>query len=142
MSSVKQGGFSSETEERYAMMDEKKRKRMISNRESARRSRMRKQKLVHDLTEEVGRLQVENNGIMGKIDGITEKYMVFAGENNVLRAQTMELTDRLKALNEVIQNYEMRRVENQESDPLLKPWQLPCSMQSIHASSSSGFFQL
>ncbi|CDP18250.1 unnamed protein product [Coffea canephora] len=132
--------MSSESDQRYAMMDEKKRKRMISNRESARRSRMRKQKQLQDLTDEMGRLEVANNGIEGKIDGITEKYMICAAENNVLRARLTELTERLRSLNDVIKNLEMVGDATQLPDPLLKPWQVSCSMQPIPA--SSGIFQL
>lgn len=132
--------MSSESDQRYAMMDEKKRKRMISNRESARRSRMRKQKQMQDLTDEMGRLQIANNDIVSKIDGITERYMIFASENNVLRAQVMELTDRLRSLNDVVKNCEMAGHPTELPDPLLRPWQISCSMQPIPA--SSGLFQL
>lgn len=100
---------------------------------------MRKQKQMQNLTDEMGRLQVEMNGIVGKIGEITEKYMIYESENNVLRAQKMELNERLRSLNDVIKNCEMRGEATQLSDPLLKPWQLSCSMQSIPA--SSGYFQ-
>ncbi|KAL3515959.1 hypothetical protein ACH5RR_022861 [Cinchona calisaya] len=134
--------MSSESDQKYAMMDEKKRKRMISNRESARRSRMRKQKQMQDLTDEMGRLEVAKNGIVGKVDEITEKYMAYAAENDVLRAQLMELTERLRSLNDVIKNCEIAGKDaNQLADPLLKPWQLSCSMQQP-IPASSGLFQL
>ncbi|KAL3538268.1 hypothetical protein ACH5RR_001634 [Cinchona calisaya] len=132
--------MSSESDQRYAMMDEKKRKRMISNRESARRSRMRKQNQLQDLTDEIGRLQVANDGIVGKIDEITKKYMIYAAQNNVLRAQVVELSERFESLNDVIKNCEMAAGDvNQLPDPLLRPWQLSCSMQPIPA--SSGLFK-
>ncbi|KAA8545248.1 hypothetical protein F0562_020032 [Nyssa sinensis] len=98
MSALKQFRSSSSSEEdhKYLTMDEKKRKRMISNRESARRSRMKKQKIVEDLTNDASRLKNDNNDIVGKIDSITEKYMMFAVENNDLRTQAVKLTERLR----------------------------------------------
>lgn len=101
---------------------------------------MRKQKQLQDLTDEMGRLEVANNGVEGKIAEITEKYMVFAAENNVLRAQLMELTERLRSLNDVIKNLEMVGDATHLPDPLLKPWQTSWSVQPIPA--SSGIFQL
>lgn len=133
MSALRQSASSSasEDDQRYAGMDEKKRKRMISNRESARRSRMKKQKLLQDLTGEVSRLQAANKNIATKIEETTERYAICAAQNNVLRAQTMELADRLRYLNDVLNSTGLA------ADPLLKPLQTPCPMQPI---ASSGLF--
>ncbi|KAI3510236.1 hypothetical protein L1887_25768 [Cichorium endivia] len=46
---------------RYANVDERKKKRMISNRESARRSRTKKQQHLDELLGEINQLQNENN---------------------------------------------------------------------------------
>ncbi|XP_049389097.1 bZIP transcription factor 53-like [Solanum stenotomum] len=137
MSPLRQSASSSasDDDQRYAGMDEKKRKRMISNRESARRSRMKKQKLLQDLTGEVNRLQSANKNIVSKIDETTERYAICAAQNNVLRAQAMELTDRLRYLNDVIDSTGLAAGV---ADPLLKPLQNPCPMQPI---ASSGLFK-
>ncbi|KAK2968352.1 hypothetical protein RJ640_021741 [Escallonia rubra] len=79
-------------------VDEKKRKRMISNRESARRSRMRKQQQVEDLAKEASQLEADNNLIMKTIEGAKAMYSSIASKNDVLRAQVKELTDRLNSL--------------------------------------------
>nr|XP_009799077.1 PREDICTED: ocs element-binding factor 1-like [Nicotiana sylvestris] len=76
-----------------------KRKRMISNRESARRSRMKKQNLVQELTKEVSKLQAANRTIVAKIEETTERLTFCTAQNNVLRAQEIE-----KYLNDLI-NY-------------------------------------
>ncbi|KAE9446680.1 hypothetical protein C3L33_21447, partial [Rhododendron williamsianum] len=71
MSTPRQTSSSSITsadELRYTGMDERRRKRLISNRDSARRSRMRKQKTMEDFANAVTRLKSENNGLVGKID--------------------------------------------------------------------------
>lgn len=85
-----------------ALMDQRKRKRMISNRESARRSRMRKQKHLDDLMAQVAQLRKENHQIITSINITTQHYMNIESENSVLRAQLDELTHRLHSLNEII----------------------------------------
>nr|XP_043621529.1 bZIP transcription factor 11-like [Erigeron canadensis] len=83
-------------------MDKRKKRRMISNRESARRSRMRKQKHLDDLTTQLSHLRNENNQIMSNISMTTQHYMNVEAENSVLRAQVAELGHRLQSLNEII----------------------------------------
>lgn len=129
----------SEEDPQFAMMDEKKRKRMLSNRESARRSRMKKQKLSEDLIGEVSRLENLNKEIKQSIDVTTQGYQNYVSENNVLMAQKMELVDRLNSLNFILQNvqdaYGLPLDILEIPDPLLKPWSLPCPLQAIPASS-------
>ncbi|PON72394.1 Basic-leucine zipper transcription factor [Trema orientale] len=119
-------------------IDERKRKRMLSNRESARRSRMRKQKQLEDLTGEVSRLQIAITQIQQSINAKEQAYMQVESTNNVMRAQAMELTDRLRSLNSVLQIVEDvsgLAVDIPEiPDPLLKPWQLAYPIQPIAAS--------
>lgn len=95
---------------------------------------MRKKKTMEDLANEVTRLKCENNGIVGKINKAAEGYMVVEAENNVLRAQAAELTERLRSLNSFLNcmglNFEISDVP----DTLLRPWNLPCPSQPIMAS--------
>ncbi|EOX97947.1 Basic leucine-zipper 44 [Theobroma cacao] len=88
-------------EDLQALMDERKRKRMISNRESARRSRMRKQKHLDDLMAQVTQLRKENHQIITRINIITQHYLNVEAENSVLKAQANELSHRLQSLNEI-----------------------------------------
>ncbi|KAL6007140.1 hypothetical protein ACLOJK_032636 [Asimina triloba] len=84
------------------LMDQRKLKRMQSNRESARRSRMRKQKHLDDLMAQVARLRKENNQILASLNLTTQQYLGVESENSVLRTQMMELTSRLQSLTEII----------------------------------------
>ncbi|KAL0314646.1 UNVERIFIED_CONTAM: bZIP transcription factor 44 [Sesamum angustifolium] len=86
------------------LMDQRKRKRMQSNRESARRSRLRKQKHLDDLMAQVAQLKKENGQTLSSINVTTQHYVNVEAENSVLRAQMMELTQRLQSLNEIL-NY-------------------------------------
>uniref|UniRef100_A0A6N2N177 BZIP domain-containing protein n=1 Tax=Salix viminalis TaxID=40686 RepID=A0A6N2N177_SALVM len=128
----------SDSDPRYANLDERKRKRMISNRESARRSRMRKQKQMEDLVNEASKLQNENNQLMQGINAAHQRRMEMESANNVLRAQAVELTERLRSLNSVLQVVEEVSGLSMEipeiPDTMLELWQLPCSLPPIMAS--------
>ncbi|XP_028767949.1 bZIP transcription factor 44-like [Neltuma alba] len=89
-------------EDLQVLMDQRKRKRMISNRESARRSRMRKQKHLDDLVAQVAQLRKENQQILTSVTLTTEQYLRVESDNSVLRAQASELSHRLESLNEII----------------------------------------
>ncbi|TMX05291.1 hypothetical protein EJD97_025136 [Solanum chilense] len=89
-------------EDLQQLMDQRKRKRMISNRESARRSRMRKQKHLDDLMSQVTTLRKENNQILTSMNVTTQHYLNVEAENSILRAQLSELSRRLESLNEII----------------------------------------
>ncbi|XP_027355431.1 bZIP transcription factor 11-like [Abrus precatorius] len=90
-------------EDLQALMDQRKRKRMLSNRESARRSRMRKQKHLDDLAALVAQLRNENHQMLTSVNLTTQKYLAVEAENSVLRAQVGELSHRLESLNEIIE---------------------------------------
>uniref|UniRef100_A0A1J3D1U2 Ocs element-binding factor 1 n=1 Tax=Noccaea caerulescens TaxID=107243 RepID=A0A1J3D1U2_NOCCA len=85
-----------------SLMEQRKRKRMLSNRESARRSRMKKQRLLDDLTAQVNQLKKENNEIVTSVSITTQHYLTVEAENSVLRAQLDELSHRLESLNDII----------------------------------------
>ncbi|KAJ1412564.1 Basic-leucine zipper domain [Sesbania bispinosa] len=123
---------------KHGAIDERKRKRMLSNRESARRSRMRKQKQMEDLNDEVGKLQTANMKLAETIKAKEEACIETEAANSILRAQVMELGDRLRFLNSILEIAEEVSgfsVEIPEiPDPLLKPWQIPHLTQPIMAS--------
>lgn len=127
-------------EDAQPIMDERKRKRMLSNRESARRSRMRKQQHLDDLLSQVARLKEENSQILMRVNLFTEQHARLDSENTVLRTQVMELTDRLRSVNSVLRIVEelsgMAMDIPEIPEPILKPWQLPCPTQPIMASAN------
>ncbi|GAB2221844.1 hypothetical protein Droror1_Dr00013035 [Drosera rotundifolia] len=84
-------------------LDERKRKRMESNRESARRSRMRKQQHLDELVAQITHLKQQNSDLTTKMNLTTENYITMEAENSVLRAQVAELNSRLQSLDEIIQ---------------------------------------
>jgi len=114
-------------------IDERKRKRMLSNRESARRSRLRKQQQVEDLTEEAGRLKMENDRLARTIKATDEAYLKMEAANDVIRAQTKELEAQFRFLNSVIDAAAVEETNSFFSvedvplidDPLMKPWFIP-----------------
>ena len=108
---------------------------MMSNRESAKRSRIKKQQHLDELIGESAKLKSDNAVIVQRIDVALRAYLAVESENNVLRAQLMELTDRLRSLNSVLRvleevsgvDVEISRIP----DDLTEPWQLPCAMPRI-----------
>lgn len=92
----------SESKNFLEMIDHKKRKRMESNRESARRSRLRKQKQLEGLVAQVTQLSEENKQILNRINVTTQHTVEVEAENSVLRAQELELTQRLQSLNDIL----------------------------------------
>ena len=107
MASPISGGYSgsgSEGDPQQHTMDQRKRKRMQSNRESARRSRMRKQQHLDSLISQTDELKKENSQISTSIGITTELYLNIESENAILRAQMAELSNRLHSLNDII-NY-------------------------------------
>ncbi|XP_072996719.1 bZIP transcription factor 53-like [Typha latifolia] len=121
-----------------AAVDPRKRKRMLSNRESARRSRIRKKQHLDELVNQVAHLKNEKNQILMQSDMIAGQYRRLESENTILRTQLIELSERLQSVNSVLWFMEessgMPMGIPEISDPLLKPWQLPCQALPVVAS--------
>lgn len=75
----------------FNIIDERKHRRMISNRESARRSRMRKQKHLDELWSQVVRLRTENNSLIDKLNHVSESHDRVVQENARLKEETCDL---------------------------------------------------
>ncbi|EPS60120.1 hypothetical protein M569_14683, partial [Genlisea aurea] len=74
-----------------SVVDERKRRRMKSNRESARRSRMRKQRHLDELWSQVLRLRTENNHLLDKLNHVTQSHDRIVQENEKLKDEASDL---------------------------------------------------
>ncbi|KAG6473479.1 bZIP transcription factor 11-like [Zingiber officinale] len=86
-----------------AVQDQRKQRRRFSNRESARRSRARKQQRLDDLNSQLQHLRQDNAEVLASLSLITQRYFEVDRENSVLRIQSMELGNRLMSLAEILQ---------------------------------------
>ncbi|XVF39774.1 hypothetical protein PTKIN_Ptkin01aG0059500 [Pterospermum kingtungense] len=75
--------------------DERKQRRMISNRESARRSRMRKKRQLENLTDQVNRLNIENQQLKNRLSLAINQWHVLWRENEQLRSESDALWAKL-----------------------------------------------
>ncbi|XP_022131583.1 basic leucine zipper 4 [Momordica charantia] len=78
--------------------DERKLRRMISNRESARRSRWRKKRHLEDLSNEVNRLVIENQDLKDRLGRVLNRRQVVTRENDWLWMESLGLRARLSDL--------------------------------------------
>lgn len=65
--------------------DERRAKRMVSNRESARRSRMRKKKQIEELQQQVEQLMILNHNLSEKVINLLESNHQILQENSQLK---------------------------------------------------------
>ncbi|XP_010999906.1 PREDICTED: basic leucine zipper 43 [Populus euphratica] len=83
-------------------IDERKRRRMVSNRESARRSRWRKKKHLEDLTQQLNRLKIQNRELQNRLGSIINQSHVLWRENGRLMSESVALEARLSDLRLVL----------------------------------------
>ncbi|KAL1208917.1 Basic leucine zipper 63 [Cardamine amara subsp. amara] len=77
-------------------------RRMLSNRESARRSRRRKQAHLSELETQVSQLRVENSKLMKGLTDVTQTFNDAAVENRVLKANIETLRAKVKMAEETV----------------------------------------
>ncbi|XAR57689.1 hypothetical protein NMG60_11025931 [Bertholletia excelsa] len=104
--------------------DERKRRRMLSNRESARRSRMRKQKHLENLRMQVNRLRVGNRELTNRLRVVLQQGHLMVNDNQLLQAETAMLREKLRTAQELL----VRKLQAQRQlfPPVAPAW--PCNV--------------
>ncbi|CAN8248004.1 unnamed protein product [Cochlearia groenlandica] len=82
--------------------DVKKSRRMLSNRESARRSRRRKQEQTSDLETQVNELKGEHSSLLKQLSNMNHKYDDAAVGNRILKADIETLRAKVKMAEETV----------------------------------------
>ncbi|KAJ0243590.1 hypothetical protein HA466_0196240 [Hirschfeldia incana] len=82
---------SDEATEDIFVINERKQRRMVSNRESARRSRMRKQRHLDELLSQVAWLRSENQQILDKLNQASNSNDLVLQENLSLKEENLAL---------------------------------------------------
>ncbi|KAG5244994.1 light-inducible protein [Salix suchowensis] len=86
--------------------DAKRARRMLSNRESARRSRRRKQAHLTELETQVcSQLRVENSSLLKRLADISQKYSESAVDNRVLKADIETLRAKVRMAEETVKRF-------------------------------------
>ncbi|XP_020587002.1 light-inducible protein CPRF2-like [Phalaenopsis equestris] len=91
-----------ETAENMDPSDAKRFRRMLSNRESARRSRRRKQAHLSELESQVSQLRVENSTLMKRLTDVNQKYNEAAVDNRILKADVETLRAKVKMAEDTV----------------------------------------
>ncbi|XP_052195460.1 bZIP transcription factor 44-like [Diospyros lotus] len=112
------GCGSDEPNRKASVQDERKRRRMISNRESARRSRMRKQKQLENLRNHVSRLRITNRELMNRLRIVTQHCHLVRIDNERLSSESAMLREKLWAVRQVLLVRELGQIS---------PFAWPCS---------------
>ncbi|CAL9048898.1 ocs element-binding factor 1-like [Musa acuminata AAA Group] len=111
-------------------VNERTQKRKLSNRESARRSRTRKQQHLLELMSDETRLKLENGQILERVERLAQGHQWLESENAVLRAEVAELAESLRSLESVLCYSEefdgVATLAVEPSDHLLRRWQPAC----------------
>ncbi|XP_020229626.1 bZIP transcription factor 2 [Cajanus cajan] len=95
----KSGPDPSEPERRA---EERKRRRMISNRESARRSRMRKQRHLENLRNQLSKCRVENRELSNRLQFVVHHCNRVRTENEWLRSERTLLHQKVSNLTQIL----------------------------------------
>ncbi|CAH8362919.1 unnamed protein product [Eruca vesicaria subsp. sativa] len=100
--------------------DVKRARRMLSNRESARRSRRRKQEEMNKLDTEVGQLRGEHSTLLKRLSDVNQKFSTAVVDNRILKADIETLRTKVKMAEDTV-----KRVTGMNPMLLAKPFRIP-----------------
>ncbi|KAK7283228.1 hypothetical protein RIF29_12618 [Crotalaria pallida] len=83
-------------------IEERKLRRMHSNRESARRSRCRKKRHLENITRESNRLRIENRELKNRLSLTMHHHLHLSLQNEKLRSESIALMAKLSDLYEIL----------------------------------------
>ncbi|XVF64955.1 hypothetical protein PTKIN_Ptkin09bG0208300 [Pterospermum kingtungense] len=92
----------SEPNQQVPIIDERKRRRMISNRDSARRSRIRKRSHLDNLKNEVNLLRNENQELNNQLRSVSQHYHRVRIDNDRLRSEYSMLQQELLDTHQIL----------------------------------------
>ena len=92
----------SDDERHTGNFDDRKQRRMLSNRESARRSRLRKQQHLDELRGHVAQLRSENGQMLTRFNLASQHLTHISEENRQLRSEAMNLSHQLQRLHHIV----------------------------------------
>lgn len=98
--------------------EERRHKRMISNRESARRSRMRKQRHLEGLRNQLSRLKSENRELMNRIGTLVRHAQLFRLDSDRLGSESDQLRRRLAKIHRLLFYRQLQRLVSPSSAAL------------------------
>jgi SMC interacting uncharacterized protein involved in chromosome segregation len=104
-----QSNFTSDEDK--SIINERRQKRMISNRESARRSRLRKQQHLDELRSQIAHLQAENAHLVNRFSVASQQYVQLTEENSVLRSNATNLRHQLEMLHHGTSGHQLLSLE-------------------------------
>nr|DAD41564.1 TPA_asm: hypothetical protein HUJ06_015887 [Nelumbo nucifera] len=100
-------------------VDERRQRRMKSNRESARRSRMRKQKHLEDLRNQVNRLRIENRDMTNRLGIVVHNCYLIRKDNDRLRLESVFLRQRLSDISRILRYRHFQQFSSQQIPSLI-----------------------
>ncbi|OIV97675.1 hypothetical protein TanjilG_12433 [Lupinus angustifolius] len=82
--------------------EERKMRRMHSNRESARRSRCRKKRHLENITREANRLRIQNRELKNRLSSTMHHHLFLSLQNEKLKSESIDLMSKLLDLYQIL----------------------------------------
>lgn len=112
--------------------DERKKRRMISNRESARRSRMRKQKHLENLRSQLNRLRIQNRDLTNRLRFALYQCHLVQNENDQLRSENIMLRQKLSGISQILVFQQLQQFSSAASASAWPPCNSTSAVTSVN----------